>query len=72
MTPRKAPRRTRPKRFSVTLTEADYKRLKLIADGHRPKITLQYVVNYSIQKLLERAEDKQLYLELGNPLSKGK
>lgn len=72
MTPRKAVQRTRPKRFSVTLTEADYERLKLIAEGHRPRFTLQYVVNWSIQKLLERAEDKQLYLELGNPLGSSK
>jgi len=72
MTQRKAPRRTRPKRFSVTLNEADYERLKKIAEGHRPKFTLQYVVNWSIQKLLERADDRQLYLELGNPLSHGK
>jgi hypothetical protein len=69
MTQRKAPLRTKPKRFSVTLNEADYERLKMIAEAHRPKFTLQYVVNYSIQKLLERADDKQLYLELGNPLN---
>jgi hypothetical protein len=69
---RKNPKRTHPKRFSVTLNETDYERLKMIAEGHRPKFTLQYVVNYSIQKLLERADDKQLYLELGNPLGNGK
>jgi len=68
----KEPIRTRAKRFSVTMNEADYLRLKKIAEGHRPKFTLQYVVNWSIQKLLERADDKQLYMELGNPFNHDK
>ena len=61
--------RTKPKRFSVSLSKEDYKRLTAIAKSHRPTFSLQYLVNWSIQKgLLERTDDRKLYDDLGNPL----
>lgn len=63
-------KRKKSKRFTVSLSEQDYKRLAKIASAHRPPFTLQYVVDYGIQRLLERADDPQLLLELGNPVSK--
>ena len=62
--------RKKPKRFSISLSERDYKRLQRIADAHRPPLTLQYIVNWALQGILDRAEDPQLMLELGNPLAK--
>jgi len=63
-------KRTKNKRFTVSLSEQDYKRLQSLARAHRPEFTLQYIVNWGIQGILARAEDPQLMLELGNPLAK--
>jgi len=60
--------RSKSKRFSVALSKADYARLRRIAKQHRPPFTLQYLVNWSIQRMLERVDDPQLLLDLGNPL----
>ena len=60
------------KRFTVSVPIADYEKLQKIAKRHRPELKLQYLVNWSIQRLLDRAEDPQLYLDLGNPLEKEK
>jgi hypothetical protein len=60
--------RTRTKRFSVSLTEADYKKLRAVAKKHRPPLTLQYLVSWSLQRLLERAGDPQLDRDLANPI----
>lgn len=60
--------RTKSKRFSISLSKADYAKLQKIAKTHRPEFTLQYLVNWSIQRLLDRAEDPQLLLDLGNPV----
>jgi len=65
-----ASKRTKSKRFTVSLDEQDYKRLVKIANAHRPPFTLQYVVNWGIQGILDRADDPQLMLELGNPVTK--
>lgn len=62
--------RKKNKRFSVSLSEQDYRKLQRIADEHRPPFSLQYIVNWAIQGVLDRAEDPQLLLELGNPLRK--
>lgn len=62
--------RAKSRRFSVSLSKADYAKLQKIAKKHRPQFTLQYLVNWSIQRLLDRAEDPQLYLDLGNPVEK--
>ena len=47
------------KRFTVTLDKEDYDRLSKLADDHRPKLTLQYVVQYAVQLLLDTAESNQ-------------
>jgi hypothetical protein len=57
----------RPRRFTVSVSPEDYEKLKELADSHKPRLTLQYVVNYAIRLLLEQAEDPQLRLTLGNP-----
>ena len=60
--------RTKNKRFSVSLRPADYRKLVAIARRQKPPLKLQYLVEWTIQQLLSRAEDPQLYLDLGNPL----
>ena len=59
----------RSKRFTVSVSEADYDALTALADEHRPPLSLQYLVNWAIQQLLERAADPQLSLDLGNPIT---
>lgn len=59
------------KRFSITLDVRDYEELLSLAGRHKPPLTLQYVVNYAIQRLLKDAKDPQLGLQLGDPLSRG-
>ena len=56
------------KRFSISVDEQDYRRLKALAQSRKPKLSLQYVVNFAIQELLRRADDPQLRLSLGDPL----
>jgi len=63
--------RTKRRRFSVSLTDADYRKLLRIAKRHKPPLTQQYLVSWAIQGLLDRVEDPQLYLDLGNPLRRG-
>ena len=55
---------TRQKRFTISLDPSDYEALRALADGHRPPLTLQYVVNVAIQNLLERHVSKQLTFPL--------
>jgi len=62
--------RAKPKRFSISLTKADYRKLLRIAKQHKPPLTQQYLISWAIQGLLDRADDPQLYLDLGNPLRK--
>jgi hypothetical protein len=63
------PMRRKPKRFSVSLSKDDYKKLTEIGRGHRPSLSLQYLVNWSIQRgLLDRINERDLHKELANPL----
>ncbi len=55
---------------TVTLDGEDYGRLRALADGHRPRMSLQYVVQYAIRLLLERTRDEGFREDLGDP-SKG-
>lgn len=56
------------KRFSISVEEQDYRRLKALAESNKPRLSLQYVVNFAIQELLRRTDDPQLCLSLGDPL----
>lgn len=55
------------KRFSVSLDTKSYRRLTRLATSYRPPLTLQYLVQFAVQDLLEKAEDKQLDLGLTLP-----
>jgi hypothetical protein len=61
-------RKSRKKRFTVSLDAADYERLRALAAEHRPPLSLQYVVNYAIQEFLARADEAPLDVDLGDPL----
>ncbi|MGF7173179.1 hypothetical protein FHS63_000926 [Azospirillum doebereinerae] len=52
------------KRFTVSLDPRDYEALRTLAEGHRPPLTLQYVVKVAVQDLLERHASKQLTFPL--------
>lgn len=54
----------RQKRFTVSLASEDYEALRALAEGHRPSLSLQYVVNVAVKELLERHASKQLTFPL--------
>ncbi len=54
----------RIKRFTVSLDANNYAALRALAEGHRPPLTLQYVVNIAVNDLLERHAAKQLSFPL--------
>lgn len=56
------------KRFTVSLDVRDYDDLVMLAKGTSPPLTLQYVINYAVRRLLDQARDPQQQLDLGNPL----
>ena len=61
--------RSKSKRFSVSLPKTDYEKLLEIAREHRPRLSLQYLVSWSIQRgLLDRGNKRKLHDELANPL----
>lgn len=41
------------KRFSVSVATADYEQLQRLAREHRPQVSLQYMVEYAIQRMLK-------------------
>ena len=60
----KMPKNPKMKRFSVSLEAEEYEELCRIAQTHRPPLTLQYVVRYALQQLLDQHKDRQLQLTL--------
>jgi hypothetical protein len=60
-------RKPKLKRFTISLKLEDYKSLVNLAHQHRPRLSLQYVVEFAIQCLLTKARDPQTSLQLGNP-----
>jgi hypothetical protein len=52
------------KRFTVSVEEAEYAELRRIAQTHRPRLSLQYVVRYALQKFIDENKSKQLSLKL--------
>ena len=54
------------KRFTISLDASDYDALRVLADGHRPPISLQYVLNGAVKDLLEKHATRQLDLPLDN------
>lgn len=52
------------KRFTISLDTSDYDTLRALAEGHRPPLSLQYVVNVAVKDLLEKHAARQLALPL--------
>lgn len=52
------------RRFTVSLDADDHESLTALAEGHRPPLTLNYVVNVAIKNLLERQAKRQLAFPL--------
>jgi hypothetical protein len=67
---RKAPIRIKAKRFTVSLTDRDYTKLKKIAGKQAPPCSLTFVVNRALQILFARAEHPQRWLDFAHPLQK--
>ncbi len=56
------------KRFSVSLSQSDYERLQRLAVDHRPQLTLQYVVEYAIHRMLSDVVNGTISDDFANPL----
>jgi hypothetical protein len=52
------------KRLSISLEVEDYDALRALAEGHRPPLSLQYVLNVAVKDLLEKHASRQLALPL--------
>lgn len=52
------------KRFTVSVDADDYASLSALADGHKPPLTLRYVVNVAIKNLLKQHSASQLTFPL--------
>jgi hypothetical protein len=64
----KKQRGPRRKRLTITLDGRDYDDLVALKDRHKPPLSLQYVINYAVQRLLRDAKNPQLVLKMGDPL----
>jgi hypothetical protein len=60
---------TRIKRFTVSLPVEDYNHLLSLAEGHRPPLSLQYVVGFAVCRLLDVVNTPDTLAQLGNPLN---
>jgi hypothetical protein len=60
----KKPNRVKARRFSVSLTNDDYKRLQSIRRKSRHKVPLTLVVNVAIRKLIDETKDGRLEIEV--------
>ncbi|MBX9787507.1 MAG: hypothetical protein K2Y37_01200 [Pirellulales bacterium] len=47
----------------MTLDVAAYERLKTVAEGHDPPLSLTYVAQYAVKLFLKRLDDPQRLLE---------
>lgn len=54
--------RKRPVRLSVSFTRKQHRELKDLAHRHDPPLTIQYIVQYAVTKLLDEAADSQMRL----------
>jgi len=52
------------KRLSISLELEDYDALRALAEGHRPPLSLQYILNVAVKDLLEKHATRQLALPL--------
>lgn len=52
------------KRFTVALDQGDYDALQEVAHGHRPPLSLQYVVRVAVKNLLDQHAARQLTFPL--------
>ncbi len=54
------------KRFTISIEASDYDALRALAEGHRPPLSLQYVMSVAVKDLLEKHAARQLVLPLDN------
>lgn len=52
------------KRLSISLEMEDYDALRALAEGHRPPLSLQYILSVAVKDLLEKHATRQLTLPL--------
>lgn len=52
------------KRLSISLELEDYDALRALAEGHRPPLSLQYILSVAVKDLLEKHATRQLTLPL--------
>lgn len=58
---------TSKRRFTVSLDQQDYDALRVLAEGQRPPLKLQYMVELAVRNLLDQHGSNQLSLGLKRP-----
>ncbi len=53
----------------MSLSERDYEQLRDLAEKRRPALSIQYVTEFAVQRLLEEAKDPGFARALGDPLA---
>jgi len=61
-------KKIKPHRFTVSLEKEDYERLLALAEEQRPRLSVQYIAEYAICRLLDQADRLQIASQIGNPL----
>lgn len=69
MAKKRETKKPRQKRFSVSLSLEDYNALLRLAQDRNPPLRLNYAVQYAVRRLLDRANDPQVMLGFGEPVS---
>lgn len=60
--------RHRNRRFTVTFEQKDYDKLKVISESYSPKVSLQFIVNLAVKRLIEQQESlNSIRLKRHNP-----
>jgi hypothetical protein len=62
-----ASKRVTLKTLTVRLDSDEYQRLTRLAKRHRPPLSLQYVLRFAVQLLLERSKDPRFAQQMRDP-----
>jgi Arc/MetJ-type ribon-helix-helix transcriptional regulator len=64
--PRKKANRFRNRRFSVSLPDSDYRRLRTVVRKSRPRVSMTVVVNSAIQQFLDDRPNGKIEIKIGD------
>lgn len=63
--PHKKANRFRSRRFSISLPDSDYRRLRSVVGTSRPRVSMTVVVNSAIQHFLDDKSNGKIEIRVG-------